>query len=239
MLSKSLVALSALVPAALGAVYTVTVGIVEIDGQPGRGFDPSSIRPAAGDTIHFTFSLPEYVKNPPSVQHSATQSTFDTPCTPMSGGFDTGIQTTGSANTNTGNTFELQVNNTDPLWFFSSASGDCGSGMVLSVNPPLTGDQTAAAFVDRAKAQGSPPDSSSGAPASSSGAPPSSSTPASSGAPVSSGAPSSGSAGSQTRSATSTAPSASESGNNNAGVKVGAPAAGLVALAAAVFAGVF
>ncbi|TCD66445.1 hypothetical protein EIP91_001382 [Steccherinum ochraceum] len=54
------------------AVYTVTVGIVELDGKPGLGFDPSSIRPAVGDTITFTFALPEYVKNPTSTQHSAT-----------------------------------------------------------------------------------------------------------------------------------------------------------------------
>jgi len=238
MFSKSLVALSALVPAALGAVYTVTVGIVEIDGQPGRGFDPSSIRPSSGDTIHFTFSLPEYVKNPPSVQHSATQSTFDTPCTPMSGGFDSGVQTTGSANTNTGNTFELQVNSTDPIWFYSSASGDCGSGMVLSVNPPLTGEQTAAAFVERAKQQGggTPPDSSSsGAPASSSsGAPESSSS-----SPASSSGGSSASSHSQSGSASSSAPAASQTGNGNAGMKVGAPAVGLFALGAAVFASVF
>jgi hypothetical protein len=237
MFSKSLVALTALVPAALGAVYTVTVGIVEIDGQPGRGFDPSSIRPQSGDVIHFTFAMPEYVKNPPTVQHSATQSTFDTPCTPMSGGFDTGIQTTGSANTNTGNTYELTVNSTDPLWFFSSASGDCGAGMVLSVNPPLSGEQTAAAFVERAKQQGGgdPSDSSSSSTAASST---SSGTPASSSSsPASSGASSSSSSHSQTSSSSSTAPASSQTGN--AGVKVGAPAVGLVALGAAVFAGVF
>ncbi|PSR81575.1 hypothetical protein PHLCEN_2v6341 [Hermanssonia centrifuga] len=30
--------------------------------------------PAVGDTIAFTFQLPEYIKNPPSVQHSATRT---------------------------------------------------------------------------------------------------------------------------------------------------------------------
>lgn len=34
--------------------------------------------------------------------------------------------------------------------FFSSAGSDCKSGMVLAVNPPLTGDNTAAAFKDKA-----------------------------------------------------------------------------------------
>jgi hypothetical protein len=88
-----------------------------------------------GDTITFTFSLPEYIKNPASVQHSATrssfpfislpyyinnfvlllESSFENPCTP-SGGFDTGVQSTGSANDNTGSSFSVQVNSTDPLW---------------------------------------------------------------------------------------------------------------------------
>ena len=48
----------------------------------------------AGDTIEFTFQLPGYVKNGTDAQHTATQSTFETPCTPKEGGFDTGLQTT-------------------------------------------------------------------------------------------------------------------------------------------------
>ncbi|KAI0077079.1 hypothetical protein K474DRAFT_1662178 [Panus rudis PR-1116 ss-1] len=150
--------------------YTVTVGIDETDGQPGLGFDPSTIRPAAGDTITFTFALPEYLKNPPSIQHSATQSTFDNPCTPKEGGFDTGIQSTGSVNSNTGASFDLLVNDTNPLWFFSSANQDCKSGMVLSVNPPVTGDQTAAAFKAKAQASSGTPSTPSSSSSSSSGA---------------------------------------------------------------------
>ncbi|CAL1717089.1 unnamed protein product [Somion occarium] len=156
------------------ATYTVTVGIDETDGQPGLGFDPTTIRPAVGDTITFTFQLPGYIKNPSVSQHSATQSTFDNPCTPKEGGFDTGVQSTGSANSNTGSSFDLLVNDTEPLWFFSAANQDCKSGMVLSVNPPITGEQTAAAFVDKAKAStgtpSSPPPSSSASGTSGSGA---------------------------------------------------------------------
>ncbi|KAI0783854.1 hypothetical protein BC629DRAFT_1593991 [Irpex lacteus] len=147
--------------------FTVTVGIDETNGHQGIGFDPSTIVPAAGDTIVFTYALPEYIKNPTSVQHSATQSTFDAPCTPKDGGFDTGVQSTGSANDGTGASFSLTVNNTDPLWFFSSVGADCKSGMVLSVNPPTSGDQTAAAF--KAKAMASSGSQQSSASASSSG----------------------------------------------------------------------
>ena len=49
---------------------------------------------AAGDTIEFTFQLPTYIKDGTDVQHTATQSTFEAPCTPKGGGFDTSLQTT-------------------------------------------------------------------------------------------------------------------------------------------------
>lgn len=45
----------------------------------------------------------------------------------------------------------LQVNDTQPLWFFSAANSDCKSGMVLAVNPPTSGE-TAAAFMQNAEA---------------------------------------------------------------------------------------
>ncbi|KIP10513.1 hypothetical protein PHLGIDRAFT_33880 [Phlebiopsis gigantea 11061_1 CR5-6] len=157
-LSLVLVSLCCLVNA---FTYTVTVGIDETSGHQGIGFDPSSIRPSAGDTITFTFALPEYLKDPPAVQHSATQSTFDAPCTSKAGGFDTGVQSTGSVNSGTGASFNLLVNDTNPIWFFSSVGTDCKSGMVLSINPPLSGDQTADAFLKSAMASTGTPSSSS------------------------------------------------------------------------------
>jgi len=140
--------------------YTVTVGIDETNGHQGIGFDPSAIMPAPGDTVVFTFALPEYIKNPPSVQHSATQSTFEAPCALKEGGFDTGVQKTGSANDGTGASLNLTVNDTQPLWFFSSVGNDCKSGMVLAVNPPTSGDQTAAAFKQNAMSSTGPTPSS-------------------------------------------------------------------------------
>ncbi|KAI0091101.1 hypothetical protein BDY19DRAFT_682362 [Irpex rosettiformis] len=172
MILKRIAIIPSVIALAQAFTFTVTVGIDETNGHQGIGFDPSTIVPAAGDTIVFTYALPEYIKNPPSVQHSATQSTFDAPCTPKEGGFDTGVQNTGSVNDNTGTSFSLTVNNTDPLWFFSSVGSDCKDGMVLAVNPPTTGDQTAAAF--KAKAMGS---SGSQQTSASSGTSPSSATP--------------------------------------------------------------
>jgi len=168
--------------------FTVTVGIDETNGQPGLGFDPSVITPAAGDTIAFTFQLPSYIKNPTPTEHSATQSLFDNPCSPIPGGFDTGIQSTGSENTQTGSTFNLVVNDTQPLWFFSSANSDCKSGMVLAVNPPTSGDQTAAAFKQKAmssRGTPSPTTAASSSPTTASGS--SSPSPSSSTSPPSTG----------------------------------------------------
>lgn len=145
--------LLALAPAAvLGAVYTVTVGIDETTGDQGLGFDPTSIRPNVGDTITFTFAMNEWIKEPKTVQHSATQSTFEAPCTPLKGGFDTGVHNTGSVHTNTGDSFDFPITSTDPLWFYSSVGNDCKTGMVFAVNPPLSGAQTYAAFHEAARA---------------------------------------------------------------------------------------
>jgi len=123
------------------------VGIDETNGQQGLGFDPSIILPQAGDTIQFTFQLPNYIKNGTDVQHTATQSTFHAPCTPMEGGFDTGLQTTTMTS---GKSFSLLVNDTSPLWFYSYVGNDCNAPMVLVVNPIAT-SQSAALFKESAK----------------------------------------------------------------------------------------
>ena len=65
----------------------------------------------AGDTIEFTFQLPGYVKNGTDAQHTATQSTFEAPCTPKEGGFDTGLQTTTMTG---GKSFTLLVRTPSP-----------------------------------------------------------------------------------------------------------------------------
>lgn len=61
-----------------GATHSVTVG-----GPQGLAFSPSQLNPAVGDTVIFTFL---------SQNHTATQSAFDTPCQPLSGGMDSGYQ---------------------------------------------------------------------------------------------------------------------------------------------------
>lgn len=73
-----------------------------------------------------------------------------------------------------------QVNDTQPLWFFSSANNDCKSGMVLAINAEAVGTQTPAAFKQNAQASNGTPATSATQP-SSSGSPGSSSNPSPSG----------------------------------------------------------
>lgn len=70
----------------------------------------------AGDTIEFAFQLPSYINNSTDIQHTATQSTFEAPCTPKEGGFDTGLQTTTMTG---GKSFTLLVRASKPALPFT------------------------------------------------------------------------------------------------------------------------
>lgn len=93
--------------------------------QVGEGgtltFTPDTVMAAEGDWIEFTF-------NP---GHSVAQSSFDAPCVPISGA--TGVY---SGFPNGGDKWSIQINSTDPLWLYCSATGHCEGGMALVVNPP-------------------------------------------------------------------------------------------------------
>ncbi|KAF8918373.1 hypothetical protein CPB85DRAFT_80143 [Mucidula mucida] len=122
---------------ASAATYTVGVGKDEVTGHKGVGFDPSAIFPVAGDTIVFEFR---------SGSHSVVESSFDKPCTPSSG-FDSGIMTVADSvevDADGLPSVSLMVNDTDPIWLYDRAGGECYQGAVLAVNP--TGTQTAAQF---------------------------------------------------------------------------------------------
>ncbi|KAF9491112.1 pseudouridine synthase [Pleurotus eryngii] len=134
--------------------FTVGVGKDERTGKKGMGFDPSSIHPQAGDSIVFEFR---------SGAHSAVQSTYDNPCTPLEGGFNSGVITVADnleVDAPGLPQIRLLVNSTEPLWFFDQAGGLCREGAVLSANP--TSSQTAGGFVENAsRVPASPPPSSS------------------------------------------------------------------------------
>jgi len=198
----SLLPVVALAPSVFGAEYLVGVGKDETTGKKGIGFDPSVIHPQVGDVIAFEFR---------SGQHSVVQSTFDNPCTPLSGGIDTGVQTVddGLAVDAPGlPQVRVTVNNTDPIWLFDQAGGQCKNGGVLAVNP--SDSQTGAAFKDNASKASTPA--------------PSSSSPS----PSSTGATNTGS--SSGSSATQTSPASSSTSNAAVAMSGGRPALVLAAL---------
>ncbi|SPQ27319.1 a92c044e-de2e-4a32-9146-64d7f78753ef [Thermothielavioides terrestris] len=113
-----------------GATHSVTVG-----GPGGLAFTPAQISATPGDTVIFTFL---------SQNHTATQSSFDTPCQPLAGGMDSGFQPNPNNTVNPPPQVAMQVMVSTPLWFYCRQKGHCGKGMVFSINP--TANKTQAAF---------------------------------------------------------------------------------------------
>jgi len=134
-------------PTSTGTDHRIIVG-----GTGILAFTPSNITAQPGDTVTFEF----HQKN-----HTATQSTFASPCSPMMNGFNSGFQPVGT-DAATFPTFTVGVNNTTPVWVYCAQSGHCSSGMVFAINAPATGN-TFDAY--RAKAMGSTGSSSASNPA--------------------------------------------------------------------------
>jgi plastocyanin len=103
-------------------VQTVTVG-----DDNALAFSPNSITAAVGSSIEFEFYAPI---------HSVTQSSFDSPCTPLANGtgFWSGAFTTTGDGTNA-NVFTLTINDTNPIWFYCATPSHCESGMAGVINP--------------------------------------------------------------------------------------------------------
>ncbi|KAG0149389.1 hypothetical protein CROQUDRAFT_653687 [Cronartium quercuum f. sp. fusiforme G11] len=138
---------SALLTHALAADYRVTLGISQLTGQVGIGFDPNRIVPAAGDTITFTWSIPSYIQNPPTGSYSAVQGSYGSPCQPLAGGFDSGVHTTAPESAGSATQMVFQVKDTQPLYFYSSVGDQCKQGMVLGVNSAASGDGSVESYI--------------------------------------------------------------------------------------------
>ncbi|ETW85146.1 hypothetical protein HETIRDRAFT_247745, partial [Heterobasidion irregulare TC 32-1] len=111
-----------LVPLASGETHLVVVG----EGG-GLTFTPSNLTAVVGDVIEFMFVQ----KN-----HSATQTSFETPCTPAEGGFDSGFNPVAAGQTTNFPTFNVTVENTDPIWVSCQQINHCKLGMAFAANPP-------------------------------------------------------------------------------------------------------
>jgi len=116
---------------------------IVVGGTGLLSFNPSNVVAQTGDTVTFEF----HQKN-----HTATQSTFANPCSPMANGFNSGFNPVGTDAT-TFPTFTVPVNDTKAIWVYCAQPGHCSSGMVFAVNAATSGSNTFEAF--RAKAMGS------------------------------------------------------------------------------------
>ncbi|KAJ6478983.1 hypothetical protein C8R45DRAFT_872887 [Mycena sanguinolenta] len=109
-------------------------------------FSPSNITANVGDTVSFQFE---------SKNHSVTQSSFASPCTPLAGGIDSGFQFV-AADATALPQFSFTVNNAStPLFFFSKQNvpvNECQKGMVFSVNQNPDSAKSFAAFQANAEA---------------------------------------------------------------------------------------
>ncbi|KAF8322490.1 hypothetical protein DL93DRAFT_2129092 [Clavulina sp. PMI_390] len=107
-------------------------------------YTPNTVTAAPGDVVNFNFQGP----------HTVTQVSFDTPCQPLAGGFDSS-----PLDLTTGSTFSVTVNDTNPVWVACMIPKHCISGMVFAINPPTSGDHTFADFQSIAEGKSSPPNS--------------------------------------------------------------------------------
>ncbi|KAF5345824.1 hypothetical protein D9756_010895 [Leucocoprinus leucothites] len=120
-------------------VVTIQVGSTA-DAQGGIfQFIPPSVNATNGTVINFQFSgMPG--------NHSITQSTFSNPCTPMSGGFDSGWVWLPTPGLTPIPQWNLTVtDDSKPIWFFCKQlqpAPHCKAGMVGAINAPASGRNT-------------------------------------------------------------------------------------------------
>ncbi|KAG9047887.1 hypothetical protein FS837_001278 [Tulasnella sp. UAMH 9824] len=106
-------------------VHDVIVG-----GAAGLVYTPNQVWAHPGDKVKFHFQF----KN-----HTVTQSSFDEPCKPLKGGFDSGFMPVGM-DVKDGPTFTIEVKDYEPIWAHCEQIDHCPSGMVFAVNAPEKGN---------------------------------------------------------------------------------------------------
>ncbi|KZM25964.1 hypothetical protein ST47_g2897 [Ascochyta rabiei] len=94
-------------------------------GGPQDTFVPNSVVAAVGDIIQFQFS---------NGNHTVTQSTADTACTPMEAGVHSGHIPFQDGQTEVG-TFNVPVTSTDAMFLYCATGPHCQEGQVMIVNP--------------------------------------------------------------------------------------------------------
>ncbi|KAI0361781.1 hypothetical protein OH77DRAFT_1391476 [Trametes cingulata] len=116
----------ALASSVAAKVYDIQVG----DASGALTYSPEAIFANPGDQVVFHF----HQKN-----HTATQSSFAAPCSPLAGGLSSGFMPVPANQTDNFPTWTVTVQDTKPLWFHceqaaNTAASHCGKGMVFAVN---------------------------------------------------------------------------------------------------------
>ncbi|KAF2455018.1 Cupredoxin [Lineolata rhizophorae] len=95
-------------------------------GQDGLTFEPDTLTVEEGDMVEFHFW---------PMNHSVSMSTFDEPCVPASDdAFWSGFMPVEEGMGD--DIFVVQINSTDPIWFYCATGRHCENGMVGVINPP-------------------------------------------------------------------------------------------------------
>ncbi|KAK1220422.1 hypothetical protein PQX77_016803 [Marasmius sp. AFHP31] len=119
------ITLACLSLAVIPVVRSATIDVVV--GGPGvLKYDPEFVNASVGDVIRFTFKQ----KN-----HTVTQSTLESPCSPMRSGFDSGFVPVADSTTSGFQQAQLTIEDTNPIWIYCRQGNHCQQGMVFAVNP--------------------------------------------------------------------------------------------------------
>ncbi|KAI5789584.1 hypothetical protein FPQ18DRAFT_341477 [Pyronema domesticum] len=113
------------------APKAVTTHRVTVGGKPNPSaaalltYDPPTVAAKKGDIIEFNFR---------ANAHTLTQSSFESPCLPLKGGINTGLQNN-SQDIDKAIVMAFEItDDKKPLWFYCAAPTHCQQGMVFAVN---------------------------------------------------------------------------------------------------------
>lgn len=117
--------------ASLASAQQMTVHVVKVAVNNSLTYEPNDFTANVGDMVQFQFF---------GGNHTATQSTFDNPCQPVSQftnltGFHSGfIPAEASEAMGMRAVYTIRINNTNPLWIYCAQGSHCESGMSMVIN---------------------------------------------------------------------------------------------------------